>query len=297
MAEVVVSRDPEAVLVRRRTAWTIVAQLLKVVSSYLVLTLLGALMAIPFIWMIVSSFKHEGDIFTYPPVWFPDPLIWTNFRDVVNSMPFILMSWNTLYVAILNVIGGIIVCGMAAFAFARMQFPGRDALFIVLLASMMVPAQVTMIPVFLVMQKLNWLDTHFPLWVPGFTGGAFGTFLLRQFFLTLPSELDDAARIDGAGSWTIFWRIFLPLSKPALATLAIFIFLYRWNDLLHPIIYLNTPEKMTLPVGLAYFRGQYRTEWALLMAGAMMSVIPVLVLYASFQRYFVRGVVLSGIKG
>lgn len=254
-------------------------------------------MAMPFLWMIVSSFKQEGDIFTFPPVWFPDPLIWTNFRDVITSMPFLLMSWNTFYIAVLNVIGGVLASGLAAFAFARLTFPGRNVLFIVLLASMMVPPQVTMIPIFLVMQNLNWIDTHFPLWVPGFTGGAFGTFLLRQFFLTLPSELDDAARIDGAGNWTIFWRVFMPLSKPALATLAIFIFLFRWNDLLHPIIYLNTPEKMTLPVGLAYFRGQYRTEWALLMAGAMMSVIPVLILYASFQRYFVRGVVLSGIKG
>ena len=297
MAETTLVQRGAAASIRRRRSIDVASHLAGVGTAYTLLIAFGALMALPFIWMVVSSFKSESNVFVFPPQWVPDPVVWTNFRDVVTSMPFVRMSFNTTYVAILNVIGGLLTCALAAFAFARLQFPGRNALFIVMLASMMVPPQVTMIPVFLVMLQLNWIDTHLPLWVPAFTGAAFGTFLLRQFFLTMPNELDDAARIDGAGNYTIFWRIYLPLSKPALATLAIFIFLFRWNDLLQPIIYLNSPEMMTLPVGLAYFRGQYRTEWALLMAGALMSVIPMIVLYAAFQRYFVQGVVLSGIKG
>ena len=285
------------VSVRRHSLTHRIMVAVRVFLIYVLLMIIAAGTSIPLLWMVASSFKTTGDIFVFPPRWIPDPVVWTNFGDVMASMPFGIMTFNTFKIAILNVVGATLSCALAAYCFARLRFPGRDALFVVLLASMMVPSQVTLIPVFLVMRQLGWIDTHQPLWVPGLTGGAFGTFLLRQFFLTLPSELEDAARIDGASTFGILWRIFIPLSRPALATLAIFVFLFRWNDLLGPVIYLTTPEKMTLPIGLAFFRGQYQTEWALMMAGALMSLIPVLVLYAAFQRYFVQGVVLSGIKG
>jgi multiple sugar transport system permease protein len=203
---------------------------------------------------------------------------------------------NSTKIAVLSVIGQLLSCSMAAFCFARFEFPGRNALFMILLATLMVPGQVTLIPVFLVMRALGWVDTHYALIVPAWLGGAFGTFLLRQFFLTVPRELEDAARIDGASSFAIYSRIFLPLAKPALATLAVLGFMGSWNDLLGPVIYLQTRSKMTLPVGLALFKGQYVTEYALLNTGATISLIPILILFILAQNYFVQGLTMTGLK-
>ena len=264
---------------------------------HLVLVLGALTMVGPFLWMLSSSLKAEADVFIFPPQWIPSPLHWSNYADLMNDMPFALFAFNSFEIAILVTLGQLLSCSLAAYAFARLKFPGREVLFIILLAALMIPGEVTIIPVYLIMRSLGWLNTHLPLIVPYFFGGAFGTFLLRQFFLTIPSELEDAARIDGAGRFVIYRRIFLPLAKPALATLGLFIFLGQWNNLLGPVIYLNDQSQMTLTVGLSYMQGEYSTQWNLLMAGTVVSVLPILVLYAFAQKYFVQGVVLSGLKG
>lgn len=259
---------------------------------------LGALTMVgPFIWMVSSSLKNEADVFLYPPEWIPLPPRWANYADLMNLMPFGLFTFNSMKIATLASVGTLLSSSLAAYAFARLKFPGRDALFFILLSALMIPGEVTLIPVYLIMRSLGWLNTQLPLIVPSFFGNAFGTFLMRQFFLTIPRDLEDAARIDGAGRFTIFWRIFLPLAQPALATLGLFTFLSQWNNLLGPVIYLSDQNQMTLTVGLAYTQGEYSTQWNLLMAGTVVSVIPILVLYAFAQKYFVRGVVLSGLKG
>jgi multiple sugar transport system permease protein len=266
-------------------------------SSHLLLLLGCAVMALPFVWMFLSSLKTEPEIFVFPPRWLPRSPQWSNYIAVMEAMPFGWFIYNSFKISVLGVIGQLLSCSLAAFAFARIRFPGRETVFMIWLACLMIPYQVTLIPQYLLFRNFGWLDTHYPLFIPHFFGGAFGTFLLRQFFMTIPSELEDAATIDGCSRFGIYRRIFLPLSKPALATLGVFIFMSQWNNLLGPVIYLNTYEKLTLTVGLAFFRGQYTTQWALLMAGAVISVIPIMVIYAVAQQYFVRGVVLSGLKG
>jgi multiple sugar transport system permease protein len=262
------------------------------------LLLTGAFaMILPFLWMILTSLKTTAEVFVFPPRWFPEAPRWSNYSDVMAAMPFGWFMYNSFKIATLSVVGQLLSCSLAAYAFARIEFVGRDTLFMIVLATLMVPSVVTMIPVFILMRELGWLNTHYPLIVPNFLGAAFGIFLLRQFFLGIPIDLEDAARIDGATRFGIYRHIFVPLAKPALATLAVFVFMGQWNDLLGPIIYLVDYDKMTLTVGLAFFRGQYTTNWPLLMAGATMSVIPIIILYLAAQRYFVAGVVMSGLKG
>jgi multiple sugar transport system permease protein len=265
--------------------------------SYLVLSILTVIMALPFLWMLSSSFKSQGYIFIYPPQWIPNPVRWENYIDLLHEMPFATFFYNSAKIAFLVTVGQLLTCSLAAYAFARFQFPGRETLFSILLATLMVPFQVTMIPVFITMFKLNLLDTHLALWGPSFLGGAYGTFLLRQFFLTLPPELEDAAMIDGCGRFGIWWRIFLPLSKPALATLAIFVFMGQWNDLLGPVLYLSTKAKMTLTIGMAMMFQQWgATPWNLVMAGSVVMVLPILIIYFLGQKYFVQGIVTTGLK-
>ena len=265
--------------------------------SHLLLLIGCAVMALPFIWMFLSSLKTDPEIFVFPPRWLPETPQWSNYRTVMESMPFGWFIFNSFKIATLAMIGQVLSCSLAAYAFARIRFPGRETVFVIWLACLMIPYQVNLIPQYLLFRSFGWLDTHYPLIVPNFFGGVFGTFLLRQFFLTIPNELEDAARIDGCRRFGIYWRIFLPLAKPALATLGVFVFMSNWNNLLGPVVYLSSYEKMTLTVGLAFFRGQYTTQWALLMAGAVISVIPIILIYAAAQQYFVRGVVLSGLKG
>jgi multiple sugar transport system permease protein len=272
-------------------------QMTRRTASHLLLLLGCVVMALPFVWMFLSSLKTDPEIFVFPPRWLPETVHWSNYRAVMESMPFGWFIFNSFKISSLNMLGQLLSCSLAAYAFARIRFPGRETVFLMWLACLMIPGQVTLIPQYVLFRSFGWLDTHYPLIVPSYFGGAFGTFLLRQFFLTIPSELEDAARIDGCSRFGIYWRIFLPLAKPALATLGVFVFMSNWNNLLGPVVYLNSYEKMTLTVGLAFFRGQYTTQWALLMAGAVISVIPILLIYATAQQYFVRGVVLSGIKG
>lgn len=267
------------------------------VLLYVLLIAGGLFMLMPFIWMLSSSLKDQGAIFAYPPALLPEEARWGNFQDVLQVVPFGRYFGNSTLIAVLSVIGQLLSCSMAAFAWARISFAGRDVLFMTLMAALIIPPQVTLVPLFIMMNGVGWIDTYYPLILPFWLGGAFGTFLLRQFFLAIPRDLEDAAKIDGAGAWRIYWSIYLPLCKPALATVAIFTFLLQWNELLRPLIFLSSPEKLPLTVGLAALRSQYSTSWNLIMAGALISVIPVLILFIFAQRYFVRGVTSSGLKG
>jgi ABC-type glycerol-3-phosphate transport system permease component len=262
-------------------------------------------MMVPFLWMISTSLKTRAEVFAVPPTLFPIVPQWRNYPDMWNALPFGTFFLNSIKLATLNTIGQLISCSMAAFAFAALRFRFREPLFALLLVTLIIPFQVVLVPNFILYRLLphpastsgNWIGTQEPLWVGAFLGGAFGTFLLRQFFLAIPRELADAARVDGANPWHIYRHIYLPLAKPALATLAIFTFMWSWNDLIDPIIYLRDIETLTVTAGLSLFQGQYVGRWPLLMAGALVSVIPMIVLFVIAQRHFVRGIALSGIKG
>lgn len=257
----------------------------------------GVMMVLPFLWMLSTSLKSQGEAMIYPPQWIPNTIYWSNYVDVVQSFPFATYAFNSLKIATIGTIGQLASTSLAAYAFARMNFPGRNLIFVVLLSTLMVPGQVTMIPTFILFNALGWVNTHYPLMVPAWFGGAFGAFLIRQFFLTVPREYDDAAAIDGAGHVAIFLRIYLPLAKPVLATLALFTFMNHWNEFLLPVIYLTDPQKLTLTVGLSTFRQQYSTLYHYLMAGTLLSIIPIFILFVLLQQYFVRGIVMSGLKG
>jgi len=263
---------------------------------HVVLIFAGITMLTPFIWMISSSLKTLEEIFIFPPRMIPKVPQWSNYVRVWSSAPFGQYFFNSFKIAVLSTIGQIFSCSLAAYAFARLKFPGRDIIFLILLMTLMLPHQLTMIPVFYIMYKLGWVDTHIPLILPFFLGGAFATFLTRQFFLTIPRELDDAAKIDGCSFLRIYFQIYLPLSKPIIATIAVFTFLGRWNDLYGPLIFLHTPSKLTVTVGLSSLQGQYWTDIPLLMAASLVSLLPTIILFLAVQRYYIEGIVLSGIK-
>ncbi|MHB1417759.1 MAG: carbohydrate ABC transporter permease [Chloroflexota bacterium] len=265
--------------------------------TYVVLLVLGLITAVPFVWMLISSLKAPGTLFMYPPDWTPIPPRWTNYVELMQKMPFAMFFWNSTKIALLSTVGTLLSCSLAAYAFARFEFPGKDFIFAVTVSCLMVPGQVTLIPIFAIFNKLGLMDQQIVLWGPSFTGSAFGVFLLRQFFMTMPGELEDAAFIDGATRFDIYRRIFLPLSQPALMTLAIFNFMGSWNDLLGPVLYLHTKSKMTLTVGIAMLSHAWgATPWHLIMAGAVISVVPILIVYIAGQKYFVQGIVMTGLK-
>jgi ABC-type glycerol-3-phosphate transport system permease component len=265
----------------------------------------GLLMMVPFLWMITTSLKTRAEVFTVTPSLLPAVPRWQNYPDMWAALPFATFFLNSLKLAALNTVGQLVSCSMAAFAFAALRFRFREPLFALLLVTLIIPFQVVLVPNFVLYRLLphpasasgNWIGTQEPLWVGAFLGGAFGTFLLRQFFLAIPHELSDAARVDGANPWQIYRHIYLPLAKPALATLAIFTFMWSWNDLIDPIIYLRDIQSFTLTAGLSLFQGQYVGRWPLLMAGALVSVVPMILLFVVAQRQFVRGITMTGIKG
>lgn len=258
--------------------------------------LLGALgVLLPFAWMLAASFKTEGAIFANPSQLIPLHPAFQAYLDVWRRIPFGRFFVNSVVFAGSVTLISLFLDSMAAYAFARLRFKGRDVLFWVVLATLMVPFQITLIPLFFTVFHLGWLDTYQGLIVPRATN-AFGIFLLRQFFVTLPTELDDAARMDGAGEFRIYWQIILPLSMPALATLAVFHFMYNWNDFLWPLVITSSPEMRTLPAGLTLFMGQHVIENPILMAGATISLLPLAVAFLFLQRYFVRGVAMTGLR-
>jgi ABC-type glycerol-3-phosphate transport system permease component len=264
-----------------------------------VLLVVGAIiMALPFVWLVSSSLKEERQIFQFPPSWIPNPVRWQNYTDALTYKPFNIYLMNTMIIVFLNMVAIVGSASLCAYGFARIKFPGRDFWFSIVLATMMVPYFVLMIPQFIIFSRLGWVDTFLPLTVPFFFGGgAFNIFLLRQFFRTLPNELSDAARIDGCNEFQIYARIIMPLAKPALATVAIFTFLFSWNDFIGPLLYLSSPEHFTVAIGLATFRSVMRTRWDLLMAASTAMILPVVLLFFFAQRYFIQGIVMSGLKG
>lgn len=266
------------------------------IIAHIVLAVGGLTMVIPFLWMLSTSLKNNQQAYIFPPIWIPDPVVFENYKTVWEALPFDRFLFNSAVVSVLVTLGQLATCSMGAFAFARLRFPGREKLFLVYLGTMMIPFQVTMIPVFILVRYLKWLDTFQGLIVPSLFS-AYGTFLLRQFFRSIPSELEDAAKIDGCSYLRIFWNIMLPLSKPALATLGIFVFMWSWNNFLWPLLIINTLDMKTLPLGLSYFLGQYTVYWNLLMAGTTIALLPVLVVFFFAQRYFVEGITLTGLKG
>jgi multiple sugar transport system permease protein len=264
-------------------------------ALYVALITSALTMVLPFFWMVNTSLKSLPDVFKAPfaP---PFPPLWSNYPAVFDTIPFARCYLNTLLVATARTLGVLLTSSMAAYAFARLRFPGREALFVLYLGTMMIPAQVTTIPNFILMRLLGWRDTYQALIVPHLFS-AFGVFLLRQFFLTIPRSLEEAAILDGCSHWGVFRRIVLPLARPALATLTVFTFLQAWNDFMWPLIMTDSPELAVLSVGLSYLQQMSHTDWPLLMAGAVMALLPVLTVYVSAQQTFVEGIALTGIKG
>lgn len=254
------------------------------------------LMVMPFIWMLSTSVKSFADSMAVPPTWLPTEWHFDNYIRVIQTIDFGAYYWNTILVTLGRTGGQLVLCSLAAYAFACMNFPFKNAIFLALLAVLMVPSQVVMIPSFVIMRELNWLDTFYVLIVPGIFS-AFGTFLLRQFFMTLPKDLEEAAKIDGCSYFRIYWSIYLPLSKAALVSLAIFTILASWNDLLWPLIMTSSEDMRVLSIGISSFQGQHSTDYPLLMAGAVMATLPIIILFVFLQRYFIEGIAMNGIKG
>ena len=250
----------------------------------------------PFLWMVLTSFKPLGEIFVYPPTWWPEDFSFENYESAFSAAPFGRYYFNSVFVALSVTLGQLVTCSLAAYAFARMKFWGRDVLFYIFLGTMMVPFHVTIIPGFLILNWFGWIDTYAALIVPGLAS-AFGTFLLRQFFLTIPRELEEAAFIDGCSRFGALRRIILPLAKPALATLAIFTFMAVFNDFIWALIVVDSEEMYTVQLGLSVFRDRYNTEWGSLMAGSVVATLPILIVFFFGQKYFIQGITLSGLKG
>jgi multiple sugar transport system permease protein len=266
------------------------------VAAWTVTTALAALFLIPFAWMLSTSLKSERELFAFPISWIPRAWQFSNFPVAWTTAPFTQYAVNTVVITVATLIGQTVSSALAAYAFARLRFHGRDALFFTVLAVMMLPAQVTIIPLFILFREMQWINTFYPLIVPGFFGEAFFIFLLRQFFLTIPPELEDAARIDGASSLQILLHIIAPLSRAALATVAVFSFMHSWNDYFAPLLYLNSNSKKTLALGLAAFRGEYQTQWHLMMAASLLILLPCLILFFLMQRHFIEGIATGGVK-
>lgn len=277
-------------------------RLLITAAVYVVTIILAMLFGTPFIWALLTSLKTPEEVFIFPPQWLPAVPQWFNYVEIFQQAPLALFFLNSCVMTFMSMVGQLLSSSLVAYGFARFRFPGRDLLFVVLLSTLMLPSQVTIIPTFLLFKYLGWLDSLKPMIVPAyFGGGAFAIFLFRQFFLTIPRELDAAAKIDGANSLQIFFRVLAPLAKPAFITMAIFSFLGSWNDFFNPLIYVNTVEKFPLALGLTYFQrvaisAGPSTEH-LLMAAAMSMTFPCLLIFVILQRYWVQGIVMTGIKG
>lgn len=265
-------------------------------SAYIFLTLGALIMVVPFIWMVSTSFKSQEQLFAWPPIWFPNPIDLSNYPEVISRINFGLYGWNTLKITLAVTIGRLVLCSMAGYGFARMKFPGRDFLFFLTLATMMISSQITLIPNFVIMRSLKLVDTHLGVILPQLADG-FSIFLMRQFFLTFPTELEDAAKLDGCNPLMFYLYILIPNSKAILATLAVMTFQGVWNDFLWPLVMLTSPAKRTLAVGLSYLVGQYTTRWELQMAGSVLTVLPIVVLFFLLQKYFVQSIKMSGVKG
>jgi len=289
-----VSRAALPVTTRRfgpktRAKWTTIA----------ILALGAIVIMMPFYWMISTSLKAQGNLYLYPPQWIPEPFAWSNFQEVWDAVPFATFTKNTAIIVSLVMIGTLLSCSFSAYGFARLRAPGRDVIFLLVLATIMLPSAVTLVPTYIAFNTLGWTNSILPLVVPSFFGVPFYIFLLRQFYLSIPKEIEESGRIDGASSFRIWWDLMLPLTKPALATVAVFTFFATYNDFFGPLIYLNSESKQTIAVGLSYFTGSQNVgpQMHLLMAMTLMATIPSLIIFIFAQRYFVQSIVTTGLKG
>jgi multiple sugar transport system permease protein len=264
---------------------------------YGLLLLASLVFLLPLFWMISSSLKPDWQVMANPPVWIPNPPRWANYREALTYLPFGRYALNTLIISAGAIVGHVLSCTIVAYGFARLEAPGKGFLFALLLSTLMLPYPVTMVPLFALFNALGWIDTFLPLIVPAFFGNAFYIFLLRQFFLTLPPELEHAARIDGANTLQILYHVILPISTPALATVVIFTFQATWNDFLQPLIFLQDQSRYTLTLGLNFFRGSFQVQWSYLMAASLVVVLPVVVVFFLAQRLFIQGIAMTGIRG
>jgi len=273
------------------------ARISYVITVYVLLAVGSLAFLFPLVWMLSTALKPDAQLFAYPPEWIPRPPMWGNFKAAIEYFPFWLYFRNSTIVTVLAVFGQVFSASIVAYGFAKLRWPGREVVFFLVLATLMIPSQVTMIPQFVIFTRIGWVDTLLPLIVPSFFGGgAFNVFLFRQYYRTIPREYNDAAKIDGASDWRIYWQIVLPQSKPVIATASIFAFLWTWNDFMGPVIYLHSPKNFTLPIGLRAFQQQTGTEWDLLMAASLIVMLPVILLFFFLQRYFVQGMAMSGLN-
>jgi multiple sugar transport system permease protein len=264
---------------------------------YVFMTVLGVTFLIPLAWVISTSLKLPGEVFIQPIQWIPTEPRWSNYLEVFKQVPFEKFVFNSFYVTALGTLGAVVSSVMVGFALSRIRWPGRDVVFAVLLATLMLPGIVTLVPVFILFKQVQWVGTFYPLWVPSWFGGAFYIFLIRQYMMTLPGELDEAARIDGASNFRILWQVIAPLCGPAIASVAIFSFLAHYNDFIGPLIYISDNQMYTLPVGLLWIQGRFGNYWHLVMAASMMAITPIIILFFVAQRYFVQGIQFTGLAG
>ncbi|MCI8317263.1 MAG: carbohydrate ABC transporter permease [Lachnospiraceae bacterium] len=270
---------------------------LKRVGIYAILLLVAAFFFIPIVWMISTSLKGSDEVFLSPPRWIPKNILWSNYTAAFEAIPYLKYLLNTLQTTGLAVIGNIISAPMIGYAFGKLRWPGRDKVFLLVIATMMLPFSVTMIPLYSMSAKFGWINTYIPLVLPDFLGKSYFIFLMRQFYMNLPDELLEAARIDGAGEFWVYKKIALPLVKPAIVTVALFSAVWSWTDFMGPLIYLNRAEKWTISLGLSQFTNTYGVDWSLLMAAAVIAIVPMVILFFCLQRYFIEGSMNSGIKG
>ena len=264
--------------------------------THAVLIFGAIIMVFPFLWMILTSFKTMAETTAVPPIIIPSSFDFINYKEALTNLPFMTFLGNTVFVAITKTLGQVVFCSLAAYAFARISFPGRNVIFILYLSVLMIPYQIFIIPQYLIMNDLGWLNSLQALIVPGLFS-AFGTFLLRQFFMTLPKEIEEAATLDGCNHFMIYSRIMLPMVVPGLVAVSIFTVLASWNDLLWPLIVINSSEKLTLAAGLAFLRGEHSTNYPVLMAGSLMAIMPMILMFVFLQKYFIEGIAITGVKG
>lgn len=269
--------------------------------QYAILVVGAAFFLLPFLWMVSTSLKPPHQVMVFPPEWIPETLHWANFIDSWGALDFGTFYWNTVFLTLFNILGTLASAPLVAFAFARLRFRGRNIIFLILLSTMMLPSQVTLIPMYVLFSRLGWINTFLPLivptWLAGGPSGAFNVFLLRQFFLTIPRDMDEAAKLDGAGYWGIYWRVILPMSRPVLGIITIFTFTNNWNDFFNPLIYINTTDKYTVALALRFYQTRLDVQMGPLMAQSLVALLPVLIIFYYAQNRYVQGIVITGVKG
>jgi ABC-type glycerol-3-phosphate transport system permease component len=265
--------------------------------TYTVITLIAIIFMIPLFWMASTSLKPRWEVFAWPPVWIPETVVWSNYSDAFTRYPLGRFLLNTVWLVLGNIFGALVSVPLVAYGFARLRFPGRSVLFMVVIATMMIPGHIKLIPLFAIYNTIGLIDTYWPLILPAFAGEAFFIFLMVQYIRTIPRDLDDAARIDGASTWRILYGVILPLCKPPLTIVMVYTFLWTWNSFLQPLIFLNSFDRFPIQVGLAFFRGRYSVEWNLFMAATLVSILPILVIYFFAQRQLIGGIASVGLKG